>query len=60
MAELLPRQTLSFEVESVREFQIDGVTVFDTTLRFYATNERLTIRSKPWLVGTKVDFKQIR
>lgn len=63
------RNTLSFEVESIREFQIDGVTLFDTTLRFYVgrrftengvTDERLTIRGKPWAVGMKVDFEQIK
>lgn len=43
------KNTLSFEVESIREYQIYGVTVFDTTLRSYTRNE----------VGTKVDFEQI-
>lgn len=50
------KTTLSFKVESIREFQIDGATVFDTTLCSYLHDERLTIRGKPWPVGTKVDF----
>lgn len=59
------RNTLSFEVESIREYQVgketgEGVTVFDTTLRFYVSDERLTIRGKPWPIGTKVDFEEIK
>lgn len=51
--------SLSFKVVSITESQFCGITVFDTVLKMFTSDEILTIRGRPWKVGTKVDFKWV-
>jgi hypothetical protein len=50
---------LSFAVVAIIEKQQWGVVYHDTVLQHYATLEKLTIRGKPWTIGSKVDFREI-
>jgi hypothetical protein len=52
---------LSFYVESIVERKPCGcVQIFETILRDYTTHETITITGRPWKVGEKVDFREIR
>lgn len=53
------KNTLSFQVMEIVERFTHECVVYDTKLRFYPTNEIITIRGKPWSVGSKVDFTEI-
>lgn len=52
---------ISFQVHEITERHSPhtGIIVFDTKLRFYSTDEMLTIRGKYWPVGAKVDFREL-
>jgi len=50
------KNTLSFEVIAIRERRPYDVSIFDTKLRLYTTGETITVRGKPWKVGSKIDF----
>jgi len=48
--------SLSFEVVAITEKKAGSVSYFETTLRYYMTDQTITMRGNPWLVGSKVDF----
>lgn len=52
--------SLSFEVTAIIERKEYGVVYHDTILQHYVTGEKQTIRGKPWPVGAKVDFREIK
>lgn len=55
-----PTPSLSFKVIEIRQ-RIDGSTVFyDTILRLYAREEIITIRGRPFKIGSKVDFRLLK
>lgn len=60
----MDKQTcLSFYVEEISErVMVLGpkmITVFQTKLKHYTSGETITIRGKPWKLGTKLDFHEI-
>ena len=54
------KSTLSFDVMSVTEYNRLGTQIFETTLRSLASGETMKITGKPWRVGTKVDFIELK
>jgi hypothetical protein len=53
--------SLSFHVKEIIERDMgNGVVVYDTKLRDYCTNEIITVRGRPWRVGSKVDFLELK
>ncbi len=59
-AQVQPVVSFSFCVEAIEERKIYGVQIFDTKLREYVTDEIITIRGRPWKVGDKIDFQEIK
>jgi len=52
--------SLSFKVIEIRQ-RIDGRTVFhETLLRSFAREEIITIRGRPFSIGSKVDFRLLK
>ncbi|MBM3120388.1 MAG: hypothetical protein FJ006_12755 [Chloroflexi bacterium] len=59
-AQVEPVVSLSFCVTAIVERKLCGAQIFDTKLQEYNTHEIITVRGKPWKVGDKVDFREIK